>query len=66
LSKPRLNRRVVEAGGDTDTIASMTGQIVGAWIGSSHIPKDQIQLLPNLIQINQITDELFKVNREML
>lgn len=59
-------KSVVEAGGDTDTIASMTGQIVGAWIGSSRIPKDQIQLLPNLIQINQIADEFFKVNKEML
>ena len=40
-----LLRIVIEAGGDTDTNASMTGQLAGAWIGASHIPKTMIQLL---------------------
>jgi hypothetical protein len=43
----------------------MTGQIVGAWIGSSQVPKDQIQMIPNLSQINLIADELFKVSKKM-
>lgn len=50
---------VVEAGGDTDTIASMTGQIVGFWIGASQISKLQIQKLPNLFQLNNIANEIF-------
>jgi ADP-ribosylglycohydrolase len=31
-------RQIVECGGDTDTIASMYGQIVGAVIGSKALP----------------------------
>jgi ADP-ribosylglycohydrolase len=40
-------RSAIEAGGDTDTIASMTGQIAGAWIGALQISRDLIQLLPD-------------------
>jgi hypothetical protein len=32
-------RRVIQLGGDTDTIAAMTGQILGAKLGSAHLPK---------------------------
>ena len=31
----------IEVGGDTDTIASMTGQIAGAWIGASQVSQVQ-------------------------
>lgn len=47
----------IEAGGDTDTIASMTGQIAGAWIGSSQISRDMIKLLPNASDIEQVANE---------
>lgn len=50
-------RSAIEAGGDTDTIASMTGQIAGAWIGASQISRDMIQLLPNPSDIEQIADD---------
>jgi ADP-ribosyl-[dinitrogen reductase] hydrolase len=50
-------RNAIEAGGDTDTIASMTGQIAGAWIGASQISRDMIQLLPNANDIEQIANE---------
>ena len=50
-------RSAIEAGGDTDTIASMTGQIAGAWIGALQISRDMIQLLPNANDIEQIANE---------
>lgn len=50
-------RNVIEAGGDTDTIASMTGQITGAWIGASNIPRNLIESLPRADEIERITDE---------
>jgi ADP-ribosyl-[dinitrogen reductase] hydrolase len=50
-------RNAIEVGGDTDTIASMTGQIAGAWIGASQISRDMIQFLPNANDIDQIANE---------
>jgi ADP-ribosyl-[dinitrogen reductase] hydrolase len=50
-------RNAIEAGGDTDTIASMTGQIAGAWIGASHISRDMIQLLPHANDVDQIANQ---------
>jgi ADP-ribosylglycohydrolase len=39
-------REVIEAGGDTDTIASITGQIAGAWLGLSGLPGELVERLP--------------------
>ncbi len=50
-------RNVIEAGGDTDTIASMTGQIAGAWIGASSIPQSLVESLPRAGGIWRIVDE---------
>jgi len=36
----------IQCGGDTDTIASMTGQIAGAWLGFSSIPPVLVSPLP--------------------
>jgi ADP-ribosylglycohydrolase len=44
-------RMVIEAGGDTDTNASMTGQMLCTWIGSSEIPERLIHSLPNVERI---------------
>jgi ADP-ribosylglycohydrolase len=44
-------REAIVAGGDTDTIASMTGQIAGSWAGLSGIPPELVQLLPNREEI---------------
>ena len=49
-----LLRRVIEAGGDTDTNASMTGQLAGAWIGAANIPKTMIELLPEKTYIQRV------------
>ena len=49
-----LLRMVVEAGGDTDTNTSMTGQLAGAWIGAANIPKTMIELLPDTTYIQRV------------
>ena len=33
----------VEAGGDTDTVASMAGQVVGAWVGFGGLPPELVR-----------------------
>jgi len=50
-------RNVVEAGGDTDTIASMTGQIAGAWLGASQIPREMIDMLPDATYIESVVEQ---------
>ncbi len=50
-------RSAIEAGGDTDTVASMTGQIAGAWIGASQISRETIELLPDASDIERIANE---------
>jgi len=55
-------RMVIEAGGDTDTNASMTGQIIGTWIGASQIPERLIQSLPNVNNIERIASDFAAVS----
>ncbi|HEX6283233.1 MAG TPA: ADP-ribosylglycohydrolase family protein, partial [Pyrinomonadaceae bacterium] len=50
-------RSAIEAGGDTDTIASMTGQIAGAWAGASRISGELVESLPNASDIERIVEE---------
>ena len=50
-------RMVIEAGGDTDTNASMTGQLLGTWIGASEIPEKLIKSLPNVNDIERIVSD---------
>ena len=57
VSFDTLLRDVIEAGGDTDTIASMTGQIAGAWLGASGLPQDVIQSLSNAAEIDRVVDQ---------
>lgn len=52
-----LLRIVIEAGGDTDTNASMTGQLAGAWIGAATIPKTMIELLRETTYIQRVAHE---------
>lgn len=50
-------RGVVEAGGDTDTIGSMTGQVCGVWIGASQISRRLIDRLPDAPKIQRIASQ---------
>ena len=54
-------RIIIEVGGDTDTNASMTGQIIGTWIGASQIPERLIHSLPNVKNIERITNDFADV-----
>lgn len=38
--------QLVEAGGDTDTIGSIAGQVAGARLGLSRLPRDLVVLAP--------------------
>lgn len=50
-------RNAIEPGGDTDTVASIAGQIAGAWIGAEQIPRVLIDSLPDAQSIERVTDE---------
>jgi ADP-ribosyl-[dinitrogen reductase] hydrolase len=50
-------RNAIEAGGDTDTIASMAGQIAGAWLGLTRIQRELIDMLPDSSYIQRIAGE---------
>ena len=49
-----LLQNVIEAGGDTDTIASMTGQVAGAWLGA--LP-NLSESLPHVREIERVVNE---------
>jgi len=55
-----LLRTVIEVGGDTDTNASITGQIAGAWIGTAKIPSEMIELLPGRSFVQQVATDFGK------
>jgi ADP-ribosylglycohydrolase len=40
-------RSVIQAGGDTDTTASIAGQVCGAFLGKQQLPAKLVNLLPN-------------------
>lgn len=50
-------RMVIETGGDTDTNAAITAQILGTSIGLSQIPQRLVDRLPDVDQLKKITSE---------
>jgi len=56
-------RDVIEAGGDTDTIASMAAQISGARVGASQIPARMIERLPDVGGIKRVVDDFARTVR---
>jgi ADP-ribosylglycohydrolase len=63
LSLEEHLRITIEAGGDTDTIASITGQIVGSRIGVSRIPVDLLHRVPHFNEISRIANEFAMVSK---
>ncbi len=51
----------VNAGGDTDTNASIVGSLVGALYGTKAIPQDFIDALPDKEEIRKRTEKFFEV-----
>jgi ADP-ribosylglycohydrolase len=47
----RAIQSAVECGGDTDTIASMAGQIIGSAVGQAALPRELVTSLPDLESI---------------
>ncbi|HEX4946114.1 MAG TPA: ADP-ribosylglycohydrolase family protein [Blastocatellia bacterium] len=55
-------KTLIAAGGDTDTIASMAGQIAGALLGQQDLPNEWLARLPGRDLIEQITLRLSLIN----
>lgn len=53
-----MMRDLISVGGDTDTIASMAGQIAGAMLGSSQLPQALLERLPQSELIQQTAERL--------
>ncbi len=51
---------LISAGGDTDTIASIAGQIAGALIGRRKIPQELMNRLPDLSGITGIVEKFIE------
>ncbi len=54
LSFEQLITEIVSLDGDTDTIASITGQVVGAHIGKKKLPEQMISILHDLEMIEKV------------
>lgn len=50
---PAILEQVISAGGDTDTIASITGQLAGSVVGPTGVPTDQFSGLHELAEVRR-------------
>jgi ADP-ribosyl-[dinitrogen reductase] hydrolase len=54
-------QRAIEAGGDTDTIGSITGQIAGAAVGASGVPQELVARLRDHAEIATTAEQFARV-----
>jgi ADP-ribosylglycohydrolase len=50
LSVQTIFKELIQIGGDTDTICSMTGQIIGTLLGSNNVPEEWLSKFNNELQ----------------
>lgn len=55
--------KVVNLGGDADTIGAVYGQIAGAWYGHSGIPTEYLEKIEHRKEINRLALMMFAPNR---
>ena len=55
-------RRVVEAGGDTDTNAAVAGAVLGARYGAAAIPERWLECVPERDRIEGLADALIALS----
>lgn len=60
-----LLESIVRAGGDTDTIASMAGQVGGALLGIENLPIEMIERLPSKESVMSIAEAFAKTVLEL-
>lgn len=53
--------KAISLGDDTDTIASMTGVISGAWLGIEAIPEEWMEKLENRDYIEGLAFRLWEI-----
>lgn len=51
-------REIIAVGGDTDTNASIAGQILGAWLGNEQLPRHLFERIPDHEEILAIARQL--------
>jgi ADP-ribosylglycohydrolase len=56
LGLEKMFQEIIDSGGDTDTNASIAGQIAGTLIGTKNIPEELILKLKNLPDYNWIKE----------
>jgi ADP-ribosyl-[dinitrogen reductase] hydrolase len=65
LGFKELMESIAKAGGDTDTIASMAGQVCGAMLGKTGLPTDMIRRLPSKERIISIAETFANAVEEL-
>jgi ADP-ribosylglycohydrolase len=53
--------KCINAGGDTDSLASMYGAMAGAYYGFKNIPKEWIECLNNKDYIYELANYLYQL-----
>ena len=57
LSFEGMMKELIGVGGDTDTIASIAGQVCGTYLGVSGLPSKMLESLPEKDQVHDIANQ---------